>query len=303
MMRLDLTVIILTLNEELHIRRCLENVCDIAQTVYVIDCYSKDKTQDICKEYENVEVMEHIWPGNQAAQFNWALDNLNIETPWVLRLDADEYLSEDLKAEIQDKLPCLGEDVGAIVLPLGRVFHGRRLKYGTEDNTKMIRLFRKGCVRYENRVMDEHLNVLKGKTIEFEGKFIDESLISMRAFIAKHNGYSDREAAVLLDYEYGLTKASLFEGGELAEAVKAKRKNKEKYANLPLFHRAIFFFLYRYIIRGGFLDGKQGFVWHFFQGLWYRMLIDAKVAEARRLCGKDKEKIRKYINDVLGVKL
>ncbi len=303
MEKLDLSVIILTYNEELHIRRCLENVCPISKKVYVVDSPSTDRTVEICKEFPNVEVVVHKYPGNQAEQFNWALDNLNIETAWILRLDADEYLTSELIAEMQAKLPTMDADASAVVLPLGRAFHGKRLKHGIVKGVKMIRLFRKGSVRYEQRLMDEHLEVLRGKTITFEHQFVDDSLISMAAFTAKHNNYSNREAALLLDAEYGLTEATGVVDNQYADEVAAKRKQKEKYAKMPLYWRSFGYFFYRYIVKLGFLDGRAGFEWDFFQGLWYRLLIDAKVAEARRLCGKDKEKLRQYVNDVLGVKL
>ncbi len=303
MEKLNLSVIILTGNEEIHIRRALENVCPIAQQVFVIDCLSTDRTVDICGEFENVTVLKHAWPGNQAEQFNWALDNLKIDTDWVLRLDADEYLSDALKEEMKKKLPSMPDDVSTVVLPLGRAFHGRVLKHGIVKGIKMIRLFRNGRVRYEQRLMDEHLQVLSGKTEEFENQFIDDNLISMAAFTTKHNGYSNREVALLLDAEYGLSEVSNETDSQYAEEVAAKRKQKAKYAKMPLYWRSFGYFLYRHFVKLGFLDGRVGFEWDFFQGLWYRMLIDSKVAEARRLCGDDKEKLRQYVNDVLGVKL
>ena len=303
MEKLDLSVIILTGNEEIHIRRALENVCPMAQHVFVLDCLSTDRTVEICGEFENVTVVKHAWPGNQAEQFNWALDNLYIKTSWIFRLDADEYLTDALKEEMQVKLPKMSDEVSAIVLPLGRAFHGKVLKHGIVRGIKMIRLFRNCKVRYEQRLMDEHLQVLSGNTVEFENQFVDDSLISMAAFTAKHNGYSNREAALLLDAEYGLTELSNEADSQYAEEVAAKRKQKAKYAKMPLYWRSLGYFLYRYIIKLGFLDGRAGFEWDFFQGLWYRMLIDSKVAEARRICGKDKEKMRQYVNDILGVKL
>ncbi len=304
MEKLDLSVIILTYNEELHIRRCLENVCQFSKKVFVVDSPSTDKTVEICKEFSNVEIVVHQYPGNQAEQFNWALDNLKIETEWILRLDADEYLTRELMEEMQVKLPVMDADISAVVLPLGRAFHGKLLKHGIVNGVKMIRLFRKGCVRYEQRLMDEHLEVLKGKTITFEHQFVDDSLISMAAFTAKHNGYSNREAAMLLDAEYGLTEVSAdIDNQQYAEEVVAKRKQKERYAKMPLYWRSLGYFFYRYIIKLGFLDGRAGFEWDFFQGLWYRMLIDSKIAEARRLCGKDKEKMKRYIKDNYGIAL
>ena len=303
MEKLDVTFIILTYNEEIHIKRCLENVSPIAKDVVVIDCISTDRTQEICQEFDNVRVIEHPWPGNQATQFNWALDNVDITTSWIFRLDADEYLTPELIEEMQAKLPKMNPEVSAVVLPLGRAFQGRVLKHGIVKGIKMIRLFRTGKVRYEQRLMDEHLQVLEGEPTEFQGKFVDDSLIGIRAFVAKHNSYSDREAALLLDAEFGLTELPQNDNTSYAEEVAAKRKQKEKYAKMPLFWRSVGYFCYRYFAKLGFLDGKEGFLWDFFQGLWYRVLVDAKVFEARKFAQGDKNLIIQYINEKLKVKL
>ena len=303
MEKLDVTFVILTYNEELHIRRCLENVAPIAKDIVVIDCISTDRTKEICCEYDNVRVIEHSWPGNQATQFNWALDNVEIKTSWIFRLDADEYLTQELIKEMQMKLPKMNPGVSAVMLSLGRVFQGRVLNHGIVKGVKMIRLFRTGKVRYEQRLMDEHLRVLKGETAEFQSKFVDDSLIGIRAFVAKHNSYSDREAALLLDAEFGLTELSQFDDSYYAEEVAAKRKQKEKYARMPLFWRSIGYFCYRYFVKLGFLDGKEGFLWDFFQGLWYRMLVDAKVYEARKFAKDDKNLLIKYIKERLKIEL
>lgn len=113
---LNLTTIILTYNEELHIRRCLENVCPFSKKVYVIDSPSTDRTAEICREFPNVEVVAHQYPGNQADQFNWALDNCEIDTEWVLRIDADEYLLPELVQELYAKLPSLPHEVTGVEL-------------------------------------------------------------------------------------------------------------------------------------------------------------------------------------------
>lgn len=306
-----LTTIILTYNEELHIRRCLENVCRFSKKVYVIDSPSTDRTVEICREFDNVEVVVHKYPGNQAEQFNWALDNCVIETEWVLRMDADEFCTPGLISEMHEKLPSMPDDVSAVVLPLGRSFRGRLLKHGIVTGVKMIRLFRYGSVRYEQRLMDEHLKVLKGRTVEFENMFVDDNLISIKAFIDKHNNYSNREAAMLLDAEYNLNDNNdTNENTELAKEVAAKRAQKVKYAKMPLYWRSLGYFIYRYIVKLGFLDGRAGFEWDFFQGLWYRMLIDAKVAEVRRFIkdndipvstDEGKLAIMKYIKENWGI--
>ena len=303
-MKLDVTVIILTYNEELHIRRCLENVCPIAKKVYVIDSPSTDNTVEICSEFSNVEVVVHKYPGNQAEQFNWALDNVKIETEWVLRLDADEYLTDGLKKEMNEKLNRLPLSTSAVVLPLGRAFMGRILKHGIVNGVKMIRLFRYGKVRYEQRLMDEHLEVLEGNTITFENNFIDDSLLSLSKFIDKHNNYSSREAALLLDEEYNLTFLPKSETSQTyASEVSAKRAQKAKYAKMPLFWRSLGYFIYRYILKLGFLDGKEGFLWDFLQGWWYRTLVDAKIYECKKACGDDREAIKRYIAENWGISL
>lgn len=299
---LDISVIILTYNEEMHIRRCLENVNRFASHVFVVDCFSTDKTVEIAESL-GATVVQHTWPGNQAEQFNWALDNLNIDTNWILRLDADEYVTDELIDELYGKLPHLSDQVSAVVLPLGRAFLGRILKHGIVNGIKMIRLFRVGKVRYEIRLMDEHLKVLEGDIVSFNGKFIDDNRDSLKHFIDKHNNYSSREAALLLDAEYEITKINEKDDSTFCQDVQQKRLQKQRYASYPLFWRAFGYFIYRYFVKLGFLDGKEGFLWDFLQGWWYRTLVDAKVFEIKKACGTDREKIKRYLKEHYNISL
>ena len=139
---LDITVIILTKDERLHIARCPENVNQIARKVYVVDCHSTDGTQEIARSF-GADVVEHDWPGNQAEQFNWALDNLTIDTEWILRLDADEYLLPELINELKEILPGIQSDVSGIVFKRRHIFMDRWMKRGIYP-VKILRLFRKG---------------------------------------------------------------------------------------------------------------------------------------------------------------
>ncbi|WP_455621155.1 glycosyltransferase family 2 protein [Parabacteroides sp.] len=299
---LDLSVIILTYNEEIHIRRCLENVNQFAAKVFVVDCFSTDQTAQIAREL-GAEVVEHEWPGNQAEQFNWALDNLSIQTEWILRLDADEYATPELIQEIRKELPVMKKNVSAVVLPLGRAFMGKRLRHGIVNGIKMVRLFRNGCVRYEQRLMDEHLMILKGETVAFQYQFVDDNLNSIKYFIDKHNTYSSKEAALLLDAEFYLSDELEEGSSDFCEEVREKREQKRRYARLPLFWRAFGYFFYRYIVKLGFLDGKEGFLWDFLQGWWYRTLVDAKVFEIKKACGNDKGKMKQYLLDKYDITL
>ena len=298
---LDLSVIILTYNEEIHIRRCLENVKQFASKVYIVDCFSIDRTAQIAKEL-GAEVIEHEWPGNQAEQFNWALDNLPITTEWILRLDADEYLLPGLIEELLEKLPVIPESVSALSLSRARAFCGKILHHGIVNNIRIIRIFRKGKARYEKRLMDEHLSVLSGETIDMKNQFVDDNRMPIGLFIDKHNGYATREAALLLDAEYHLTNMDSLPQ-DYGREVEKKRTQKARYARIPLFWRAFGYFVYRYIIKLGFLDGKEGFLWDFLQGWWYRTLVDAKVYEIKKACGDDKEKMRHFLQDKYNITL
>lgn len=298
---LDLTVIILTKDEHLHIARCLENVNQIAKKVYVVDCFSTDGTQEIARSL-GAEVVERAWPGNQAEQFNWALDNLPIDTEWILRLDADEYLTDELITELNSIIPDLSSSISAIVFPLGRAFMGRILKHGIVNGISMIRMFRKGKARYERRIMDEHLQILDGETITVKNKFVDDNRMPLSYFISKHNAYATREAALLVSSEYELNTPNNG-NAKYADNVAAKRGQKDTYARMPLFWRSLGYFLYRYIFKLGFLDGKEGFLWDFLQGWWYRTLVDAKVYEIKRKCGNDPAKIRSCLQEEYGIKL
>ena len=296
---LDLTVIILTYNEEIHIRRCLENVCPIAKKVIVVDSPSSDRTVQICQEFDNVEVVVHKYPGNQAEQFNWALDNLKIETEWILRLDADEYLTPELVEELKEKLPRMDEGVSALSLSRARAYFGKVLHHGIVNGIWITRIFRIGKARYEKRLMDEHLSV-EGEIVRMEHQFVDDNRMTIGQFTIKHEGYASREATLLLDAEYHLTDTSAMPKDH-GEEVEKKRAQKERYARMPLFWRAFAYFIYRYIIKLGFLDGKEGFLWDFLQGWWYRTLVDAKIFEVKKACGNDKEAIVKYIKEKWGI--
>ena len=269
----DIAVIILTKDEKLHIGRCLERIAAFSpRQVFVVDCFSTDGTQRIVEEWQNdktgqphfiISVVEHEWPGNQAAQFNWALDNLAIDTEWILRLDADEWLTDELIAEIKDKLQTLPKDVDGVVFKR-RHYVGwlgsKWIKHGMYP-TRILRLFRTGHARYaEDMAMDEHL-VVKGKTVEFNNDFVDESLISFGDWKAKHRNYAKREAMMAIS-------------GKM-------NPNKRAYYRLPPYFRAFAYFCIRYFLKRGFLDGLPGFRWHFWQGLWYRWIVDIEIGKMK----------------------
>lgn len=294
---LDLSVIILTYNEEIHIRRCLENVCPYFAEVFVIDSCSTDRTVEIASGFENVKVLSHPWPNNHGVQFNWALDNAPIRTEWILRLDADEYLSPELIERLRLELPRIPDDVSAISMRRTHTFLGRFLKGGSGP-IFLTRIFRRGKAQSEVKNMDEHILVKEGRTVLWDEAFSDDNLRDLSWWTSKHNGYSIREAADLLDLEYGFSDCP----ASADETVPASRPKKSRYAGMPLFLRAFAYFIYRYIIRGGFLEGKEGFAWCFLQGWWYRTLVDAKIFEIKKVCDNDPARIKAYLAEKHGIK-
>ena len=293
MQRPSLTAIILTLNEEIHLQRCIDSIKVVCESIIVVDSYSNDATEQIALR-NNARFVQNNWV-NYSIQFNWALKNLDIKTDWVLRIDADEYLTNELQSEISSNLSNLKEPINGVVLPLRRIFMGKHIKYGT-GNIKLLRLFRNGKAESELRWMDEHIKLIEGEIIYFKGEFADHNLNSISWWTKKHVGYALREAIEMLDIEFGILQSDKGRGS-LSPQASNKRRLKVKYAKQPLFIRAFIYFVYRYIIRLGFLDGREGFLWHFLQGWWYRTIVDIKIYEIKRNCGLDKSTIKSYLSE------
>ena len=299
---LDISVIILTYNEEVHIRRCLENVKKFAKEVFIIDSYSTDKTLEIAKEYGAV-VLQNKWENNYAKQLNWGLQHAPITTKWILRLDADEYLMPELIEELNRKLPTLSDDITGVIFNRRHIFMGKWMKRGIYP-VKLLRLFQTGKGVCEQRLMDEHIQLLEGRAVEFEHDFCDHNLNDLSWFCHKHVNYAIREAVDLLDIELDLTGAAeTDENKQISAQALSKRMKKHKYAKQPLFWRSFAYFCYRYFLKGACLDGKIGFIWTFLQGWWYRTLVDAKVFEIKQAWGTDKEKIKRYLKEHYNISL
>ncbi len=270
-MKTSVSVIILTYNEELNIKNCLKNVVDWAAEVFIVDSYSTDKTLEIAKKY-SCKIFQHPFE-NQARQFNWALENLEIKNEWILRLDADEYLTEELKGEITEKLKNTADAITGFYMKRRVYFMGKWIKHGGYYPTWILRLFRHGKGMSEEREMDEHIILSEGKAERLKNDFVDDNEKDLESWISKHNDFSTREARERLKGE------SVEVGGQAGR----KRWLKQNlYLRLPLFFRSFLYFIYRYFFRLGFLDGKEGLIFHFLQGFWHQFLIDAKIYESKR---------------------
>ena len=276
---MKLVVIILAYNEELHIARCIESVKEIASEIILVDSFSKDKMLTIASNY-GVHVIQRELV-NHADLFNWALTKIDPNSDWVLRIDADEYLTNELVEEIKKKINNLDHDVNGVYLNRRMTFQGRLIRFGGVFPVKVLRLFRYGKGKCEIRRMDEHIKV-DGSTINFNGEMIDDNLNTLTWWIEKHNKYSNREAVDLLNLEFRFMHIESIARLTMKQD-SLKRWLKEKvYTRLPLGWRAYIYFVYRYFFRLGFLDGHEGAAFHFLQAFWYRYLVDIKILEVKR---------------------
>lgn len=291
-----IAALILTYNEEKHIARCINSLRVVCEEIFVIDSFSKDKTVEI-SEALDAKVYQHPFE-NQARQFNWAINNCPITSDWIWRVDADEYVESSLAKKVVASLLDVSSDVNGIYVNKKIVFMGRPLLHGGWYPAQQIKIIRKGYGASEDKWMDEHLIIFSGTTISIDGDQTDENLNDLSWWTQKHNNYSNREAINMLLMEYGMD-------GQNKEVqpkfwgIGAERKRwlKMKYVKAPLFLRPFINFFIRYILKAGFLDGKQGFIWHFLQGFWYRFLVDAKIYEIKKQFCFDNKKIKKYLEE------
>ena len=269
----DLTAVILTKNESKNIEECLKSIQGFAKRVVVVDSGSTDDTIEIAKK-NGADVYVHKFE-NYARQFNWALDNTNITTKWTLRLDADERLTPALCKELEYLMDINKDtDVNGITMEAWFYFLGKCIKYGGSKKRKLM-VFKTGIGRIEDRKMDEHTILLEGRSISAKNKFIHYDFRSLDHFISKMNWYATREMQDYFDY----LKSDSLEELHDKNIIKTRKRKFRLYYRLPMFFRSWLLFIYFYIFKLGFLDGKEGFVYHYMYNHWYRCLVDAKIYE------------------------
>ncbi|MEW6594370.1 MAG: glycosyltransferase family 2 protein [Thermodesulfobacteriota bacterium] len=297
----DLTVIILTYNEEIHIERCLRSAAEIACRIIVVDSYSTDRTITIAQSI-GAEVWQHQFT-NHAAQLAWALENLPIQTEWVMRVDADEIITPKLAESLRCGLLHAAPEVNGFLVCRYVRFMGRMIRHGNFPQWH-LRVWRHGQAYIEQRWMDEHMVLKSGRAERLDGEFIDDNLNSITWWTNKHNAYASREAIDLLNRKYRFLKNPPTVSDGLNRQARYKRWLKENlYAHLPIGLRALVYFSYRMIFQLGLLDGRAGFVFHFLQGCWYRYLVDVKVWEVERKMRDDGIGCVDAIRSALGVEL
>ena len=276
---IDATAIIMTKNEEKNIAECLQSMKGFARRCVVIDCGSTDKTVELARE-NGADVYFHDFE-YYARQFNWGIENCNIDTEWIIRLDADERFPAELNAEIEEIIGKNQPGVNGITIEADYYFLGRMLKYGLRKKRKMM-LFKKayGCI--EDKRRDAHSILHEGESVQTKNRFLHYDFKNLDSYIKRYNWYATREMMDYIEYTRG---EKLNQSQD--EHIQQQRKKKYGlYYKAPMFLRCWLWFLYTYIFRGGFLDGKEGFLFCYFECYWYRLLVDAKIYEYQKMGGE-----------------
>lgn len=273
----DITVIILTFNEEKNIRQCIQSVKKIARRIVVVDSFSTDRTLEYAQEMGAV-VMQHRFE-NYAKQYTYAVENANVKTKWIFRLDADERVTLEAASEIEKICDeNTDTDVNGIIVRVKVNFLGKELKHGGIYPFRKLLIYKSGEGGIENRYMDEHIVLKEGRIVELKSDCLHYDFKDLTAWVDKHNKYATREVIDFFERNRVNELSRMLDG-----KAKIKRIIKYKiYYRLPIGTRAHLYYLYRYYIKRGFLDGKEGKIFAFLQAYWYRYLVDAKIYEAMK---------------------
>jgi glycosyltransferase involved in cell wall biosynthesis len=267
-----LAAIVLTKNEEENLGRCLTSLLAVDADVFVVDSGSTDRTMEIANRF-GAKTAFHAWR-NYSDQMNWATDHLETDAPWILRLDADEYLTPELAAELLITLPKMPPECTGLLVKRRFMFLGRWMKHGGMFPLWHLRMWRAGMARCEERWMDEHMQLASGELRKLNHDFVDDNQKDLTFWIEKHNQYASREVLDLVSVKQPGSHVAL-EG----QAARKRWFKESLYSRAPLLARSAIYWLYRYVALAGFLDGKEGAIFHFLHAFWYRFLVDSKMIE------------------------
>lgn len=276
-MKLPISVVILTFNEEKNIEKCVNSVFGFFDEIIVIDSGSTDKTLEIVVSY-GIKTYHHSFE-NYAIQRNWALKNINLKNDWVFNLDADQEIEKELVNELQINFSNTNLDsLNGFMISRKTIFLGKWIKHGGHYPTYHAALFRKTKGSCEEKNYDQHF-VVEGNTRLLKSNIIDTITDSLTNFTNRHNNWATLEATEVVNE---LNKsAKLIKPKIDGNPMEKRRYLKMKYYQYPIFLRVFIYFGIRYFLRLGFLDGKRGLIFHFLQGFWFRFLVDAKIYELK----------------------
>ncbi len=272
--------IILTFNEELHLPRLLKSMEGLNAPIFILDSGSTDATLSIAEAY-GAEVLYNKFE-NHPKQWDFALTNFAIQTEWIIGLDADQIITPELKQKLNlfDK-NTVSKDVNGIYFNRKNYFRGRWIKHGGYFPKYLLKMFRKGYGHSDLNENMDHRFVIKGKTQVWKNGFLIEENTKendISFWLAKHNKYSDlvaQEEVERIEKLRSQHTTRKFSGNPDEKIAFLKNI----WWKLPLYWRPCIYFVYRFFFQFGFLDGKEGRIFHFLQGFWFRIIVDIKIEE------------------------
>jgi glycosyltransferase involved in cell wall biosynthesis len=276
----SVAAVILTYNEEKNIEACLRSLTGFCEEIYIVDSGSTDETLDICRRYTD-KIHSHPFI-DCPSQWSWAMTNIPLGCRWMMALDADYILTEGLKRQIAHVVSLPESDIRGYFLTIGIVFRGKRLRsYGM--NRLFLRLFDVQHTRVGASVLDDHRFIVQGRTRILTGLMLHDNRNENEIdfYIDKQQVYSTRLAAEEVLRSSGRIGwiVSPYAFGNPDQRVTWLKRIWQR---LPLFWRPFFYFVYRYIVRLGFLDGWNGFLFDFLHAFWFRLIVDVKIMDMRR---------------------
>jgi len=274
-MKLPISVLIMTFNEELNIVRCIKSVIDNFSQVIVVDSFSSDNTKNIIQDFANVKLYENKFT-HWADQRNWMLENCHIDNEWVFFLDADESITQDFFEELWQKFSSKNPDITSFFVNKDLYFLGKNIRRAY-SHPKIRLIFCRVGLTYHAEGAREYATI-EGESGEIHTPLIHEDLRPFNHWVTKHLKNAEREKNLFLaPKENSAESISLPVLLRLRKAIRVQIYNK-----LPLVLRPLVNFSYRYFIKLGILDGVPGLLYCFNQALWYEYVIVIKILEEKR---------------------
>jgi glycosyltransferase involved in cell wall biosynthesis len=287
---INITAIVCTYNEELHIERCIKTLKKICNQIIVVDSFSNDSTVKISKDLgAEVYFKEYI---TFSEKLNYAIKNYEIKGDWVLRIDADEFMDEELLTNLKN-LKDLKNNVTGLRIARKIKFLGKELMHSGMYPIFHLKIWKKGHAFCEERWMDERMVLTKGDVITVKGNIIDDNKNSLSSWSIKHSVYAAKEAADYFQIKYNLLSDQKINHSLFGTSEERRRFFKMVYLKTPLFVRPFVFFVIRYFFQLGFIEGYRGLIWNILQGFWYRFLVDSIIYDCNRNC-KNKQQVLNY---------